>query len=69
MVRPGVTGLLAEPENPASLAKGIEEIFSDRAALEAMERSCREVVLEEYPLELYARRYHELYQRVIAQRG
>lgn len=69
MVRPGVTGLLAEPENPASLAKGIEEIFSDRAALEAMERRCREVVVEEYPLELYARRYHELYQRVIAQRG
>ena len=36
MVRPGVTGVLAEPENPASLAKGIEDILSDRAALEAM---------------------------------
>jgi glycosyltransferase involved in cell wall biosynthesis len=68
MVRPGETGVLAEPENPASLAKGIEDILSDRAALEAMERRCREVVIAEYSLELQARRYHELYQRVIAQR-
>ena len=68
MVRPGETGVLAEPENPASLAKGIEDILSDRAALEVMERRCREVVIEEYSLELQARRYKELYQRVIAQR-
>ena len=67
MVRPGVTGILAEPENPGSLAKGIEEILSDRAALEAMGCRGREVVVKEYSLELYARRYHELYQRVIAQ--
>jgi glycosyltransferase involved in cell wall biosynthesis len=67
MVRHGVTGMLAEPENPADLAKSIENILSDRAALEVMERKCREVVIEEYPLDLYARRYHELYQRVIAQ--
>lgn len=68
MVRPGVTGMLAEPENPASLAAGIAGILEDRAALEAMERQCREVVLNEYSLELQARRYHELYERVIAQR-
>jgi glycosyltransferase involved in cell wall biosynthesis len=67
MVRPGVTGILAEPENPASLARGIVDILSDRTALDAMSRKCREVVLEEYSLELQARRYHELYQRVIAQ--
>jgi len=68
MVRDKVTGILAEPENPASLAKGIEDILADRTALEAMARRCREVVIEEYPLELQARRYHELYQGVIAQR-
>ena len=67
MVRPGVTGLLAQPGDPASLAKAIEEILSDRAALETMARKCREVTVQEYSLELHARRYHELYQRVIAQ--
>ena len=67
MVRPGETGVLAEPENPASLAKGIEDILSDRAALEAMERRCREVVIAEYSLELQAHRCTS-YQRVIAQR-
>jgi glycosyltransferase involved in cell wall biosynthesis len=68
MVRPDITGLLAEPENPASLAKGIEDILSDRATIEAMARRCREVVVREYSLELHANRYHQLYQRVIAQR-
>jgi glycosyltransferase involved in cell wall biosynthesis len=67
MVRPGVSGILAEPENAASLAQGIVSIFEDRDALEKMSRNCREIVEREYSLELYSRRYHELYQRVISQ--
>jgi glycosyltransferase involved in cell wall biosynthesis len=68
LVRPGVTGVLAEPENAASLAAGIISIFEDRAALEAMERNCRKIVEQEYSLELNAERYHQFYERVIADR-
>ena len=69
LVRDGATGILAEPENPESLANAILKAFEDKAALETMECTCRDMMLREYSLELHAQRYHQLYQRVVAGRA
>jgi glycosyltransferase involved in cell wall biosynthesis len=66
MVRPGVTGRLAEPEDPASLAEAIAALLWDPAEREEMGAACRRVVLDEYTLELQARRCSELYRQVAA---
>lgn len=66
LVRPGVTGLLAEPEDPRSLARQIEIMIGDRSVLESMAWKCRNVVMDEYSLALQVQRYIELYRHVIA---
>ncbi len=64
LVRPGVTGTLVEPFNPAALAGGVADLLGDRAALDAMSRACREVAVAEFALDLQARRYAEIYASV-----
>lgn len=65
LVRPGVTGCLAKPEDPQALAAGVAGLLGDKAELAAMSVRCREVAVSEYTLELQARRYVDLYQRLI----
>lgn len=61
LVRPGVTGWLADAATPAALGVAVG------AALEALERghnlraSCRQVAEAEYPLALQGRRYDRLF--------
>jgi glycosyltransferase involved in cell wall biosynthesis len=62
LVRPGVTGYLAEPENPIDLAKGILELLEDRNLHDSLSLNCRSIAIEEYSLQLQAKRYIELYQ-------
>lgn len=62
LVRPGQTGLLAEPEDPQSLADGIVAMLNDRPGLQAMGDKCREVVLEEFTLDIQVKRTIEIYQ-------
>lgn len=61
-VRPGVTGYLARPEDPADLARGIAGLLADRALRERMRPRCRAVALAEYGLELFVERHMELYR-------
>ncbi|MEI6673585.1 MAG: glycosyltransferase [Verrucomicrobiota bacterium] len=65
MVRPGMTGYLAQPDQPDDLCEGVVRLLGDKAGLQAMGRQCREVVLSEYALELQVQRYIDLYQQVI----
>jgi glycosyltransferase involved in cell wall biosynthesis len=61
LVRHGVTGYLAEPENTQDLRRGIIELLADPAGLAQMRQTCRAIAAAEYPLELQAQRYLELY--------
>jgi glycosyltransferase involved in cell wall biosynthesis len=61
LVRHGVTGHLAQPENVGELREGILCLLEDRMLRERMSRACREIAVREYPLELQVRRYVELY--------
>jgi len=66
LVRPGITGLLAEPENPQDLARKIEQLLVDRETRQKMSQNCREVAVQEYDLALQAQRYIQIYQQALA---
>ena len=65
LVRPGLTGYLAEPENAQDLTNGIVQLLEDESLRSAMGGRGREMVLEEYTLELYAQRYVALYRQLL----
>ncbi|MDB9445577.1 glycosyltransferase family 4 protein [Anabaena sp. CS-542/02] len=62
LVRHQVTGYLAAPEDTADFCNGIVTLLTDEALREKMSRNCREIAVTEYPLELQAQRYIELYR-------
>ena len=64
LVRPGMTGALAEPENAQDLAQKIEQLLVDPETRARMSQTCREIAVKEYNLALQAQRYIELYQQV-----
>ncbi|APB34783.1 glycosyl transferase, group 1 [Gloeomargarita lithophora Alchichica-D10] len=66
LVRPGITGELAEPENPQDLARKIEQLLVGSEARCKMSQNCREIAVKEYNLTLQAQRYIDLYQQVLA---
>ncbi|GJD16220.1 glycosyl transferase, group 1 [Rivularia sp. IAM M-261] len=65
LVRPGVTGYLAEPENVQDLCNGIIKLLEDEKLRESIAQNCRAITLKEYSLELQAQRYIELYNKVL----
>jgi glycosyltransferase involved in cell wall biosynthesis len=66
MARPGVTGLLASPQDADSLGAVITELLAQPALRAQMRVNCRRVAEHEYALEVQARRYGELYQELAA---
>lgn len=65
LVRPGVTGYLASPEDVQDFCNGIMQLLEDRNLRDRMGQNCRAIALKEYPLELQAQRYIELYQQAL----
>lgn len=64
IVREGVTGYPARPEDPADLAAGIRLLLDDDELRSRLRSSCREVAEDEYRSDLQARRLGELYEEV-----
>jgi glycosyltransferase involved in cell wall biosynthesis len=64
LVRPGLTGMLAKPEDPHDFSEKIVAMLSDRRSLEAMATRARQLVLDEFSLELQVTRSISLYQSV-----
>jgi glycosyltransferase involved in cell wall biosynthesis len=67
MVRPGITGLLAPVGNVDALCEAIARLLDDPSARAHMSENCRRIAVEEYSLQLQARRYVELYSQVLDQ--
>ncbi len=65
LVRPGITGYLAEPENANDLCNGIVHLLEDESLRNYMSEQCRAIVLKEYTLELQANRFTELYRELL----
>lgn len=65
MVRPGVTGFLAERENVSDLRACIEKLLQDDNTRRDIAENCRRVALAEYSLDRQAERYAELYHSLL----
>ena len=67
LVRPGVTGLLAKPDDPEDLAACIQSMAGVPGQLQSMADRCREVATTEYTLTQQVQRTIELYQKVLSE--
>ena len=65
LVRPGITGYLAEPENPDSFLQKILQLLEEDKIREQMKKNCREIAVNEYSLYLCANRYTDLFTEVL----
>ena len=69
MIRPEVTGLLAPQQDINALGNAIVKLLPDSIRLKKMAEDCRRLVVEEYSLEVQAKRYLELYKEIINNSG
>jgi glycosyltransferase involved in cell wall biosynthesis len=69
IVRPGLTGLLAEPENVCELRDCIAKLLADSSLRTEMAANCHRIAKEEYCLELQAERYLDLYKSLLSGTG
>jgi glycosyltransferase involved in cell wall biosynthesis len=65
VVRPGLTGYLARPGDVADLRAAICRMLERDDERAAMSKTCRKVAVQEYALEVQARRYLDLYQGLL----
>ncbi|QSV72541.1 MAG: glycosyltransferase [Aphanizomenon flos-aquae KM1D3_PB] len=65
LVRPGITGYLAQPEDTQDFCDGIVKLLEDEPLRKKMSGNCRDIALKEYNLDLQAQRYMELYKQVL----
>lgn len=65
LVRPNITGYLATPEDTKDFCAGIAQLLEDHNERQRLSQQCRAIALTEYPIELQAQRYIELYQRTL----
>jgi glycosyltransferase involved in cell wall biosynthesis len=68
MVRPGVTGHLAPTRDVPALREAVRQVLADPARRAEMSVNCRRVAVAEYSLEVQARAYAALYERLVAER-
>lgn len=65
LVRPHVTGYLAQPENTKDFSNGIVQLLEDENLRQQMSQNCRAIAIKEYSLEIQAQRYIDLYRQVL----
>ncbi|MEA5575028.1 glycosyltransferase family 4 protein [Anabaena sp. UHCC 0451] len=65
LVRPGITGYLAQPEDTQDFCDGIVKLLEDEQLRKTMSQNCRAIAISEYSLELQASRYIKLYKQVL----
>jgi glycosyltransferase involved in cell wall biosynthesis len=65
MVRPGVNGLVVPTGDVSALCTAIRTLLQDPAQRAVMAANCRRIAVQEYALEVQARRYLELYEEIL----
>lgn len=65
LVRPEITGYLAQPENVEELCHGIKQLLEDEALRSRLSQNCRQIAQNEYSLSLQVERYRRLYQQLL----
>jgi glycosyltransferase involved in cell wall biosynthesis len=69
LVRPGLTGLLAKAEDSIDFSETIVQILTDKSMRQRMANTCRETALEEYSIQLQAKRYASVYKEILASKN
>ena len=69
VIRDGVSGTLAEPENAQSLRAKIAQLLTDPGLRQTLAQKCRTLAVDEFDIELHAKRYIDLYEQLIATRA
>ena len=69
IVRPGVTGYLAEPESAEDMREGIVQLLQDEDLHASISRQCRDIAVNEYRLETQVERYVRLYEQLLYKGG
>ncbi|MBK1987104.1 glycosyltransferase family 4 protein [Sphaerospermopsis aphanizomenoides BCCUSP55] len=65
LVRHNITGYLAQLEDVEDFRNGIVSLLEDEKLRTTMSKNCRVIAVNEYSLELQAKKYIELYQQVL----
>jgi glycosyltransferase involved in cell wall biosynthesis len=65
LVRPGLTGYLADPENVEDFRNGIIELIENPSLRDRMSQHCREIVEKNFSMELYSQRFSQLCRSLI----
>jgi len=65
MVRNGVNGALVPPGDVKALKRAIVRYLKDTSQLNKLAIKCRQIAEEEYPLQLQAERYANVYSRLL----
>ena len=64
LVRHGITGYLAQPENVKDFGDGIVQLLEDEDLRHQMSQQCRGITVQEYDSELWAQRHIEIYRKI-----
>jgi glycosyltransferase involved in cell wall biosynthesis len=64
-IREGISGYLAKPNDSDDLRRGLLSLLEDKAAREKMATLGREMVLQEYTIELQTSRYIKLFESIL----
>lgn len=62
LVRPGITGLLANPADTDSLAEKMTEILSSDSLRDRMAQHCRDIAVKDYDIKMQVEKYTSLYK-------
>lgn len=65
MVRNGITGTLVPPRDTRELQNAILELVEDEKKRAQLSHNCRQIAIAEYRLEIQAKRYLDLYDKVL----
>lgn len=68
LVIPDRTGFLAPPEDPRGLAEGIRRMLANPSAIQDRSARARNLVVNDFTLEMQVKRTHELYRKVKSSR-
>jgi glycosyltransferase involved in cell wall biosynthesis len=66
IVRPGITGDSAEPEDVEGFAARITALIQDDERRERMRKECREIAVNEYDVEVIVQKHIDLYNEILA---
>jgi glycosyltransferase involved in cell wall biosynthesis len=67
LIQAGVCGLLVPPGNVEALAEAISHLLKNEVVRAEMSANGRRIAMEDYALEVQARRYIELYEHLVAE--